>query len=99
MANRPERPPLMRFSREEFSGSDAEYDLHIQEGKDRESLRMSEQKREFTKLKFAVKAVPRKSHDNFLTECDRLLLEDWDRRFHEADRINSVLEDLDKDSL
>lgn len=36
--------------------------------------------------------------DEILAEYDQSMLDDWDRRFEESNRINSELGDLDKDS-
>lgn len=46
-----------------------------------------------------LKRILKTNTDEILAEYDRHLLEDWDRRFHEANSINPLLEDLDKDSL
>jgi hypothetical protein len=80
---RPERPPMLRFSRDEFSGDDDSYDAHIQKCDDYERTRMSEQHRVITKL------IPTTHNDNILLECDQLLLDDWDRRLNESPVVES----------
>jgi hypothetical protein len=110
---RPEMPPMLRFTREEFSGDDNAYAKHIERVEEHNQKYMSEQRRAIAKLEFPIKEggrmapppSPRPKGKDFintqliLAEYDQHLLDDWDRRLKGSNRINSLLEDLDKDSL